>query len=331
MCGTCQGTGAHHLNPITGGCLYGKDLKTGECRFVSFLFLSVLAVENVAFVFRPFQGEIGGAQVAGPNVARRFHLPTGSGSLYRRMSKFAGSLGLLAAPPVNFPEILLLQLLTISLNFRLEGYPQYTMDGRLNLPPPRGPPDSNGYRASPPYKFPKALMSVAADIERKSGNKEFQLKVQEEMRHNDKEMDKMVKQIDVQEATIAEQEEMLKDLKDSLKEAKDRISIALQDFKTDINGKMLKKAAEEGPPGPVGFRGRPGMPGFPGRPGAAGMPGSTGPNGKQGPPGPPGPEGVRGGNGDIGAPGLPGPDGPPGPPGPRGFSAEDPACNGGEC
>lgn len=27
-----QGTGAHHLNPISGGCLYGKDLKTGECR-----------------------------------------------------------------------------------------------------------------------------------------------------------------------------------------------------------------------------------------------------------------------------------------------------------
>jgi hypothetical protein len=29
-----QGTGAHHLNPISGGCLYGKDLKTGECRYV---------------------------------------------------------------------------------------------------------------------------------------------------------------------------------------------------------------------------------------------------------------------------------------------------------
>jgi len=27
-----EGTGAHHLNPISGGCLFGKDLKTGECR-----------------------------------------------------------------------------------------------------------------------------------------------------------------------------------------------------------------------------------------------------------------------------------------------------------
>jgi len=240
-----EGTGAHHLNPISGGCLYGKDLKTGECR--------------------------------------------------------------------------------------LEGYPKYTMEGRLNLPPPRGPPDANGYRASPPYKFPKALMSVAADVERKSGNKEFQLKVHAEMRQNDKKMGKMVKQIDEQEATIAAQEEMLKDLKDTLKNAKDRISGALADFKADIKGKMLKKAAEEGPPGPVGFRGRPGAPGFPGRPGAAGMPGKTGKTGKQGPPGPPGPQGERGGNGDIGAPGLPGPSGRPGPPGPRGFRAVDPACNGGEC
>ena len=43
------------------------------------------------------------------------------------------------------------------------------MEGQLNLPPPRGPPDANGYRASPPYKFPKALLSVSAEIERKSG------------------------------------------------------------------------------------------------------------------------------------------------------------------
>ena len=214
---------------------------------------------------------------------------------------------------------------------RLEGYPKYVMEGRLNLPPPRGPPDANGYRALPPYKFPKALMSVAADTERKSGNKEFQLKVQAEMKQNNKKMAKMVKQIDVQEATIEEQEVSLKDLKDTLKDAKEKISGALTAFKADIKGKMLKKSEQEGPPGPQGFRGRPGMPGFPGRPGAAGMPGSTGKNGRPGPPGPPGPEGVQGGNGDIGAPGLPGPRGPPGRAGPTGFRAVDPACNFGGC
>jgi hypothetical protein len=240
-----QGTGASHLNPISGGCVYGKDLKTGECR--------------------------------------------------------------------------------------LEGYPKYTLEGRFNLPPPLGPPDENGYRAQMPYKFPKALMSVAADVERKSGNKAFQLKVQAEMKENDKKMAEMVKQIDEQEASIEVQQQMMKDLKDSLKIAKDRISDSLSSFKADIKGKMLKKEEQEGPPGPQGFRGRPGMPGFPGRPGAAGLPGRTGRTGKVGPPGPPGPKGVTGGNGNIGAPGLPGPSGPPGHPGPRGFRAVDPACNYGGC
>lgn len=240
-----EGTGAHHLNPISGGCLYGKDLKTGECR--------------------------------------------------------------------------------------LEGYPEYTMEGQLNLPPPRGPPDANGYRASPPYKFPKALLSVSAEIERKSGTKVFQLKVQAEMKENEKKMAKMQKQIDLQEASISEQEQNLKDLKDTLKDAKDRISDSLDTFKSDIKGKMLKKSEQEGPPGPQGFRGRPGMPGFPGRPGTPGMPGKTGKTGKQGPPGPPGQQGERGGNGDIGAPGLEGPQGEQGNAGPRGFRAVDPACNGGGC
>ena len=240
-----QGTGASHLNPISGGCVYGKDLKTGECR--------------------------------------------------------------------------------------LEGYPKYTLEGRFNLPPPLGPPDENGYRAQMPYKFPKALMSVAADVERKSGNKAFQLKVQAEMKENDKKMAEMVKQIDEQEASIEVQQEMMKYLKDSLKIAKDRISDSLSSFKADIKGKMLKKEEQEGPPGPQGFRGRPGMQGFPGRPGAAGLPGRTGMTGKIGPPGPPGPKGVTGGNGNIGAPGLPGPSGPPGHPGPQGFTAVDPACNFGGC
>lgn len=240
-----EGTGAHHLNPISGGCLYGKDLKTGECR--------------------------------------------------------------------------------------LEGYPRYTLEGRLNLPPPRGPPDANGYRASPPYKFPKALMSVAADQERHSGNKEFQVKVGEEMHANEKKMAKMRKQIDVQEATITTQEEELKDLKNTLRSAKARIAQSLAGFNADIKGKMLSKEDQEGPPGQQGFRGRPGMPGYPGRPGTPGLPGKTGKAGKHGPPGPPGPRGMTGPNGDIGAPGIAGPPGASGPVGPRGFKAIDPACNYGGC
>ena len=240
-----EGTGAHHLNPISGGCLYGKDLKTGECR--------------------------------------------------------------------------------------LEGYPQYTLEGHLNLPPPRGPPDANGYRASPPYQFPKALMSVAADVERRSGSKEFQAKVKAEMQSNDKKMAKLHEQVDAQDATIEAQEQELDDLKDSLKDAKERIATHLAAFKTDIRGKMLAKAEQTGPPGPKGFRGRPGMPGFPGRPGSPGLPGKTGKAGKRGPPGPPGVQGVAGPNGNIGAPGLVGPRGPSGSRGPVGFPAVDPACNNGGC
>jgi len=168
-------------------------------------------------------------------------------------------------------------------------------------------------------------------VERKSGNVEFQRKVQDEMKANDKKMAKMTAQIDMQNAMIEEQEQNLKDLHDVLEESKDKISASLAEFKTDVKAKMLTKANQEGPPGPQGFRGRPGMPGFPGRPGSPGMPGSTGHTGKQGPPGPPGPGGDSGGNGDIGAPGLSGPLGHPGRQGPRGFTAVDPACNGGGC
>jgi len=222
-------------------------------------------------------------------------------------------------------------MLFLSRYLRLEGYPKYTLDGHFNLPPPRGPPDSNGYRASPPLKYPKALLSYAGEVERKSGDVEFQRKVQEEMKANDKKMAKMTSQIDMQNAMIEEQEQNLKDLHDVLEESKDKISASLAEFKTDVKAKMLTKANQEGPPGPQGFRGRPGMPGFPGRPGSPGMPGSTGHTGKQGPPGPPGPGGDSGGNGDIGAPGLSGPLGHPGRQGPRGFTAVDPACNGGGC
>ena len=46
-------------------------------------------------------------------------------------------------------------------------------------------------------------MSVAADQERHSGNKEFQVKVGEEMHANEKKMAKMRKQIDVQEVVLS--------------------------------------------------------------------------------------------------------------------------------
>eukprot|EP00961_Rhodomonas_salina_P233338 3153605-Rhodomonas_salina.1 len=75
-----SGTGAAHVNPIYGGCLFGKDKNTGECR--------------------------------------------------------------------------------------MHPFPKYTMDGNLNLPPPRGPPDANGFRALPPVKFPRALVSMEKETVR---------------------------------------------------------------------------------------------------------------------------------------------------------------------
>mmetsp|Transcript_14541 Transcript_14541/g.49655 ORF Transcript_14541/g.49655 Transcript_14541/m.49655 type:complete len:206 (+) Transcript_14541:440-1057(+) len=205
------------------------------------------------------------------------------------------------------------------------------MEGKLNLPPPRGPPDDNGYRSSPPVKFPKALMSVAGEIERKSGDLDFQEKVKQEMQQNEAIMEALQKHILKQESTISEQEADLQMLQDEVKLAKDRVSTELENFKDDIKDKIKKKASQVGPEGPEGLRGPPGMDGFPGRPGDAGDPGPTGRPGIPGPPGPPGPQGEMGGNGDRGTPGRQGREGPPGPPGPQGYRAVDPACRFGGC
>ncbi|EKX43203.1 hypothetical protein GUITHDRAFT_110928 [Guillardia theta CCMP2712] len=161
-----SGTGAQHVNPINGRCLYGKDKRTGECR--------------------------------------------------------------------------------------LYPYPRYTMEGKLNLPPPRGPPDDNGYRSSPPVKFPKALMSVAGEIERKSGDLDFQEKVKQEMQQNEAIMEALQKHILKQESTISEQEADLQMLQDEVKLAKDRVSTELENFKDDIKDKIKKKASQVGPEGPEG-------------------------------------------------------------------------------
>ena len=135
-----QGTGANHVNPVTGGCAYGKHRwgpHLGECR--------------------------------------------------------------------------------------MHPLPNYEMAGRLNLPPPRGPPDSNGYRSSPPVKFPRALVSVAGEIERTTGTPEFQRKVAEEMRGNDRQMQRMRDMLADNEESIAAQEQSISSLKNSIAEARDRV------------------------------------------------------------------------------------------------------------
>lgn len=101
------GTGAYHTNPVTGGCLFGKDEVTGECRFAE--------------------------------------------------------------------------------------KPKYEYSSIVNLPPPRGPPDANGYRAEPPVKFPKALLSVAGEQYRTKGSLEWRMKIQDAMKSNDKKMIKLLK------------------------------------------------------------------------------------------------------------------------------------------
>eukprot|EP00960_Hanusia_phi_P015992 471293-Hanusia_phi.AAC.3 len=127
---------------------------------------------------------------------------------------------------------------------RLYPYPRYTMEGKLNLPPPRGPPDENGYRSSPPVKFPKALVSVAGEIERKSGDLSFQEKVKEEMHHNEAIMEALQKHILKQESTISEQQADLQMIKDEVKLAKDRISTELENFKEGIKDKIKKKESQ---------------------------------------------------------------------------------------
>jgi len=239
------GTGAAHLNPIYGGCLYGKDKVTGECR--------------------------------------------------------------------------------------LHPFPKYTMDGNLNLPPPLGPPDANGYRASPPVKFPKALVSMQGETERTKGDTGFQDKVRGEMAANAKKMKKLQEKVDKSEKLVAEQQGNLDDLKALLEESRKRVNAALTDFKVDVKHKIIDKAAEIGPPGERGFRGPPGLNGFPGRPGAAGAPGRSGAPGKQGPPGPPGVKGEQGLQGRPGDAGPQGAEGPYGRRGPMGPKAIDPSCEAGGC
>ncbi|KAJ1481371.1 hypothetical protein T484DRAFT_1807728 [Baffinella frigidus] len=182
-----QGTGANHVNPITGGCAYGKH-QTG-----------------------PHAGEC-----------------------------------------------------------RMHPLPRYTMGGRLNMPPPRGPKDSNGYRGSPPVKFPRALVSVAGEVERKSGSPEFQRKVAEEMTENNRKMQTLRNMLADNEEMVAAQEGTIGSLKAELTTSRDRLKGELAEFVTNVEDKMAKKALEEGPQGERGFRGKPGMNGFPGLPGGHG-------------------------------------------------------------
>ena len=137
-----QGTGANHVNPISGGCAYGKHqtgAHAGECRM---------------------------------------------------------------HPP-----------------------PKYTMGGRLNMPPPRGPKDSNGFRGSPPVKFPRALVSVAGEIERKSGSPDFQRKVADEMKENNSKMDRLRNMLADNEEMVAAQEQTIGSLKASIVTSRDRVCV----------------------------------------------------------------------------------------------------------
>jgi len=196
------GTGAYHTNPITGGCLFGKDKVTGKCNF------------------------------------------------YEK--------------------------------------PVYAYDTIVNMPPPKGPPDANGYRATPPVKFPKALLSVAGEQMRKKGPMSWQMKVRDEMRHNDKKMAKMYKVLAKNKLLVREHQEQMRRASTLEKQESARITGALKDFKEDIKTKMLLKTREVGPPGPRGYTGRPGVSGFPGRPGPSGPVGLTGPTGQRGRVGKPG-------------------------------------------
>jgi hypothetical protein len=71
--------------------------------------------------------------------------------------------------------------------------PVYGYHTIVNLPPPKGPPDANGFRALPPVKFPKALLSVQGEKLRKDGDLDWQLKVAQAMRSNDKKLTKLFK------------------------------------------------------------------------------------------------------------------------------------------
>lgn len=71
--------------------------------------------------------------------------------------------------------------------------PVYGYDTIVNLPPPKGPPDANGFRALPPVKFPKALLSVQGEKLRKDGDLDWQLKVAQAMRSNKVKLTKLYK------------------------------------------------------------------------------------------------------------------------------------------
>lgn len=118
------GTGAYHSNPISGGCLFGKNRVTGEC---------------------------------------------------------------------NFNE-----------------KPKYGYNTIISLPPPKGPPDANGFRALPPVKFPKALLSVAGEEDRKNGDSEWRVKVAMAMKDNDKKLTELYKILQKSKLLLKKHEEQLK-------------------------------------------------------------------------------------------------------------------------